>query len=63
MGNRESNIRKHVTQDGEMYVVDLIEDGVLLEERELPGKSIHYANDVAENWLLGIINIETNPIR
>jgi len=43
-----------------MFVVDLYQDGQLVESRELPGKSIHYANDVSENWDTGIIKIEDN---
>lgn len=39
------------------YVVDLIEDQKLIETRELPGKSLYYAEDVAENWENGIIKI------
>ena len=37
------------------YVIDLFEDDTLKESREVPGKSIHYAEDVAENWETGII--------
>ena len=40
------------------YVVDLYSDNKLVEERPLPGKSIHYAEDVAENWENGLIKIE-----
>lgn len=41
----------------QMYVVELYEDGVLVETRELPNKSLDYANDVEENWLNGVIKI------
>lgn len=40
-----------------MYVVDLIENGRVVESRRLPGKSKSYANDVAENWESGIIQL------
>jgi hypothetical protein len=40
------------------YVVDLFEDNVLMESRKLPGKSLHYAQDVSENWDNGIIKLE-----
>lgn len=40
-----------------MYVVDLIENGKVVESRKLPGKSKSYANDVAENWESGIIQL------
>lgn len=42
------------------YVIDLFEDNTLLESREVPGKSIYYAEDVAENWENGIIKLETS---
>lgn len=57
--NRQSNVRRVVTSEGQtpdtIFVVDMYENGVLVESRELPNKSIHYANDVAENWKNGII--------
>jgi len=40
-----------------MYVVDLWENDVLVEKRELPGHNVYYAKDVAENWENGIIQI------
>jgi hypothetical protein len=42
------------------YVIDLYEDDTLLESRQVPGKSIYYAEDVAENWENGIIKLETS---
>jgi len=41
------------------WQVEMYEDGVLVETRDLPGKSIHYANDTAENWDNGIIQKTT----
>tara|TARA_R110002012_G_scaffold138606_1_gene295410 strand:+ start:174 stop:449 length:276 start_codon:yes stop_codon:yes gene_type:complete len=41
------------------WQVEMYEDNVLIETRELPGKSIHYANDTAENWDKGIIQKTT----
>ena len=41
------------------YIVDLIEDGRIVEVRELPGKSISYAEDLVENWESGIIQLLT----
>ena len=43
-----------------LYVVDLYEDDVLVESRQLPGKSRYYAEDVSENWDNGIIKLEQN---
>ncbi len=64
--SRSSSIRRETIQ-GEndsgsggpdsMYVVDLIENGRVVESRRLPGKSQKFANDVAENWNSGIIQL------
>lgn len=59
MKNRQAVIREvkidNSVTDEKMYVVDLYERDKLVEVRSLPGKSIHFANDVAENWENGII--------
>ena len=39
----------------DMYCVYLYENGYLVEIRPLKGKSIHYAEDVVENWQNGLI--------
>lgn len=62
--SRKSVIRKRTYSSEDLrgpdttYVVDLFENEKLVESREIPGKSIYYANDVAENWENGIIKIE-----
>jgi hypothetical protein len=33
-----------------MYIVELWDGNSLIETRELPGKSIHYAESLAKNW-------------
>ena len=57
---RSAEIR--MTADG--YVVDLYETicgaKILRESRAIPGKSIHYAEDVVENWCNGIIQLWKN---
>lgn len=56
---RRSEIRKEMNpnlrETDLMFVVDLYEDEVLIESRKLPNKSIHYAQDVSDNWDNGII--------
>jgi len=42
-----------------MFVVDLLENGQVVETRRLPGKSRAYAVDVVENWETGIIQLLT----
>ena len=41
--------------DEKGYAVEFYEDNVLEETRQLPGKSISYAEDTAENWVSGLI--------
>ena len=64
--SRTSSIRKEVAsgtnQSGSRgpdssYVVDLIENGRVVESRKLPGKSISFAQDLAENWESGLIQL------
>lgn len=60
--DRNAIIRKNhktVADDEEMYVVDLYENGKLIQTRELPGKSEWYAEDLAENWNKGYIKLLT----
>jgi GTP cyclohydrolase I len=57
---RTSEIRNVETDDGGMLVVDLFQDGVLMENRPLPGKNMYYAKDVSSNWQNGIIKLEEN---
>ena len=52
---RHSEIRREKTHDGEVYVVDLWEDGKLVQTRRLDGKSFYYAEDVSKNWDNGLI--------
>lgn len=37
-----------------MYIVKLWDGNSLIETRDLPGKSIHYAESLAINWIEGI---------
>lgn len=56
-------VAKIITRDhdnGPMYEVELWENGQLLQIRGLPKKSINFAQDLAENWTLGIVQIEEN---
>lgn len=57
--NRIAKIRKQQIEGEEstMFVVDLFENDQLVQTRELPGKSRHYAQDVVENWESGLIQL------
>jgi|TARA_R110002124_G_scaffold264157_1_gene430693 hypothetical protein len=47
--------RKAKVKASTVYVVEMFEDGELVESRPMYGKSIKYAEDCAENWENGII--------
>ena len=64
--SRTSSIRKEAVSGNNssgsggpdtMFVVDLIENGKVVESRKLPGKSKYYAEDVAANWESGLIQL------
>ena len=55
--NRKATVK---ARQSTVYVVDMFEDGKLVESRELEGKSIRYAEDCAENWKNGIIPSPNN---
>ena len=50
MENRKAKVKAST-----VYVVEMFEDGELVESRPMYGKSIRYAEDCAENWENGII--------
>ena len=37
------------------YTVYMMQDGAIVEERNITGHSEQYAEDCAENWVLGVI--------
>ncbi len=41
--------------DAKGFAVEFYEDDVLVETRQLPGKSLSYAESTAENWVSGLI--------
>jgi hypothetical protein len=43
-----------VEPDGS-YTVYMMQDGAIVEERNITGHSEQYAEDCAENWVLGVI--------
>lgn len=55
-GNRKSVINL----DKETLSVDFYENGAYISSREFPNKSIHYVEDAAENWILGILKDASN---
>jgi hypothetical protein len=57
--NRQATVK---ARQSTVYVVDMFEDGKLVESRELEGKSIRYAEDCAENWKNGIIPSPNNDV-
>jgi len=53
--DRYSNRKATVFKDGDDYLVYMIQDMAVIEERRITGRSEQYAEDCAENWVLGVI--------
>jgi hypothetical protein len=52
-----------VCEEGEKLFVDFYRDEILLDSREVTGHSIQYAQDIAENYTLGILRIDQKTWR
>jgi len=50
--NRKAHV--FIEEDGS-YTVTMISDSAIIEDRNIKGHSEQYAEDCAENWVLGII--------
>ena len=44
-----------VSYDGNSFIVDMFEDNLLIKSRVIEGHTLQYAEDCAENWVLGVI--------
>ena len=42
----------------QVYYVDFYEDDNIIETRTFPGKSLHYVEDAAENYIFGILQLD-----
>lgn len=51
-----------MTEDENLYV-DFYKDDVLIDSREVTGHSIQYAQDMAENYALGVLRIDKKTWR
>ena len=47
--------KAYVFKEGDGYVVMMIADKTIMEERQIIGHSETYAETCAENWVLGVI--------
>lgn len=45
------------------YFVDFYKDDVMIDSRQIEGRSLHYAEDMAENYVNGIIRIDPHTWR
>ena len=43
----------------QVYYVDFYEDDNIIETRTFPGKSLHYVEDAAENYIFGILQLDS----
>jgi len=51
--NKQANI--FINKEG--YVIDLIENNYVKDTRKAYAHSIHYAEDIAYNWVSGLIKL------
>ena len=51
----QNNRTATVLRDGDGYVVQMYEDEVLKESRPINGHTEDYAEEAAENWVIGVI--------
>ncbi len=47
--------RSAIVREESVYVVDMFENGELIESRAVTGHSKAYAESCAENWKIGVI--------
>lgn len=47
-----------VKKDFDGFYVELLENGIVKEKRILHGRSLQYAEDCAENFVLGIFDVK-----
>ena len=52
-----------VIQGNDCYFVDFFKDDVIIDSRRIEGKSLRYAEDIAENFVNGIIQIDPHTWR
>ena len=50
-------LRAEVFQDDNGFGIQYFKSDDIFNEERFPGKSIHYVEDAAENWALGIKKI------
>ena len=53
--DKYSNRKASVFKEGDDYLVYMMQDAAVIEERRIVGHSEQYAEDCAENWVLGVI--------
>lgn len=52
-----------VTLDGDCYHVDFYKDEVMIDSRRVEGHTLRYAEDMAENFVNGVIRIDPRTWR
>jgi len=47
-------LRAEVFEENKVFGIQYLKGDTVFHEERFPGKSIHYVEDAAENWALGI---------
>jgi len=56
-------LKATVIRGDECYFVDFYKDDVIIDSRRIEGKSLRYVEDIAENFVNGIIQIDPHTWR
>ena len=51
---QSSRLSVQLFEDNDVFGLNYMRDGVTFKTETFPGKSMHYVNDTAENWLSGL---------
>lgn len=56
--SNDLRLKGAVIQGDDCYFVDFYKDDVIIDSRRIEDKSLRYAEDVAENFVNGIIQVD-----
>lgn len=58
----DCKLKAQVMADGNRFYVDFYKDRILIGSNEIVGHTLRYAEDVAENYVLGVLDIDTEKM-
>jgi hypothetical protein len=61
--SNDLRLKSAVIQGDDCYFVDFYKDDVIIDSRRIEDKSLRYAEDLAENFVNGIIQVDPITMR